>query len=68
MSAIDRLRDAAKRLADVDERRAEVLRERDAEIAAAFEEGATWVQVQEASGLALRSLQKALERHRSAER
>jgi len=65
--ALDRVRATARRIAKVDDERAELVGRRDAEIAAAFEEGATWAQVQEASGLTARAVQKALERHRAAQ-
>lgn len=67
MPALDRVRATARRITKVDDERAELVEKRDAEIAAAFAEGATWAQVQEASGLTPRAVQKALERHRSSQ-
>jgi len=58
------LRAAAKKLARTDAKRAQELAVRDAAIVAALEAGATWVQVQEATGLSPSVVKKAIERHR----
>ncbi len=60
---LTRLRAAAKRLARIDDKRAAELAKRDAAIVAALEAGATWVQVQEATGLSPSVVKKAIERH-----
>ncbi|MFF2493269.1 hypothetical protein [Agromyces sp. NPDC058064] len=64
---LDRLRKTTGRLERHDAERARIMAERDAQIAAALAGGATWSQVQEASGLNPSAVRKALERHRAAQ-
>lgn len=61
---LSRVRDAAEALARADAARETLQRERDAAVAAALENGATWVQVQEAAGLSPRGVALAIRRHR----
>lgn len=62
MKALDDLEDAAHALARHDEARAPLLEARDKALVKARQAGATWAQMQEASGLSARGLSQALER------
>lgn len=62
MTELTELRKTTKRLADVDERRESLVEYRDRQIIDALAGGATWVAVQDATGLSPRGLQLAIKR------
>jgi hypothetical protein len=63
---LSRLRAAALAVTRADKVRAQRIAARDALIVAALEAGATWAQVQEATGLTPRGVQLAIRRHKNA--
>jgi hypothetical protein len=64
--SLTRLRAASNAVERADEQRAKRIATRDAAIVAAFEAGATWAEVLEATGLSLRGVQLAVRRHRAS--
>lgn len=62
MADLTELQKTVKRLADSDERRASLVQYRDRQIVEALAAGATWVDVQKATGLSPRGLQLAIKR------
>lgn len=60
--AVARVRRVADELAELDRRRAELVTERDVLLLEARDAGVTWVALQEAAGLTVGALRKALKR------
>ena len=65
--SLGRLRAASAAVDRADEQRAQRIARRDAAIADAFAAGATWAQVQEATGLSPRGVQLAIRRHNASQ-
>lgn len=62
MTELEELRRTVDKLADVDQRRANLVEYRDRQILAAKAAGATWASLQQLTGLSTRGLQIAIRR------
>lgn len=70
MSSVDPrkgLMAVSEQIADVDERRAELIAERDILMVAARDNGATWKELQELTGLSVMAVKKSFDRARTNE-